>query len=273
MGNTQPLTILLTLLMAGGILSFLYLAVIHRSAARQRSRIRRGEAQLVAARIFPPHGEINSLGEEVALTIRRLRGIVDDQPRALPLLAAIFAGGLLMIPALDLIVDDPILFDLGLSLPGWLKGIWMSGVLLLVLGHAVWIFLNAPKYLSRQWLLLHPDGRIASRGAALPHFDPAMPLQHFEGISMPDPDPEILPRWAEGAVLVQGETVAGFVYFPFRRGLGELRTLTITPKSWWRIELGPDHVRFDKFLKKHYPPGIRAVGPGWPLPTTVPHAD
>ncbi len=265
MGNNQSLTILLISLMAGGIFSFLYLAVIHRSAARQRSRVRRGEAQLVAARIFPPHSGIDSLCGEVVLAVRRLRGIVDDQPRALPLLAAILAGGLLMIPAMDLVLDDPILFDLGLSLPGWLKGIWVGGVLLLVIGHAVWIFLNAPKYISRQWLLLHPDGGITSQGAALPRFDPAMPLQHFEGISIPDPDPEIPPRWAEGAVLVQGEAVAGFVYFPFQRGLGELRPLVITPENWWRVELSPDHVRFDKFLKQHYPPGIRAVAPGWPL--------
>jgi hypothetical protein len=273
MGNTQSLAILLILLMAGGIFSFLYLAVIHRSAARQRSRIRRGEAQLVAARVFPPRSEIDSLDGEVALAVRRLRGIVDDQPCALPLLAAIFAGGLLMIPAMDLIVDDPILFDLGLTLPGWLKGIWMGGVLLLVIGHAVWIFLNAPKYLSHQWLLLHPDGSITSRSAALPRFDPAMPLQHFEGISTPYPDPEIPPRWVEGAVLVQGAVVAGFVYFPFPRNAGELRPLAITSRNWWRVELGPDHLRFDKFLKQHYPPGIRAVAPGWPLSTMVHHAD
>jgi len=263
MENNNSLAGLLVCLMASGLLALLYLGAIHRAAAQERSRRRRGEAQFVAARIFPPRGDAPSLGGEVTLMIRRLRGIVDDQPRALPLLAAILAGGLLMILVVDPVLDDPILSALTLPLPGWLKGIWVGGILLLVIGHTVWIFLNAPKYLSRQWLLLHPDGTITSRGAALPRFDPALPARHFEGISMPAPAPETPPLRAEGAVLVQGETVAGFVYFPFPHNPGDLRHVAVTPPTWWRIELAPDHVPFDKFIKQHYPVGIRAVAPGW----------
>lgn len=251
-------------LATAGVLALFYLGVIHLAAASERSRRRRGEAQFVAAHIFPPGRGRVSLVNEVALFLRRLRGMVDDQPCALPLLAAILAGGLLLILALDPVLDDPMLFPATLPLPGWLKGIWAGGVVLLVLGHAVWIFLKAPQYLSRQWVVLHPDGAITARGAALPRLDPALPVRHFEGISMPGPDPQFPPRWAAGAVLVQGETVAGFVYFPHPPSPGEMRPLAVTPPGWWRINLGPEHTHFDQFVKRHYPPGVRAVAPGWP---------
>ncbi|NKC32714.1 hypothetical protein [Falsiroseomonas selenitidurans] len=249
-------------LVAAGAAALLYLAVIHRAAARHRARRRRGEAQHLAARILAPRQD-TSLAQEAGLLLRRLRGLVDDQPRALPLLAAILAGGLLLVPALDPILDDPMLLPAPLPLPGWLKAIWAGGVLLLVVGHAAWVFLNAPRCLSRQWLLLHPDGAITARGAALPRFDPARPVRVFDGIAMParDSQPE---GWAAGAVLAQDERVAAFVTNPHPPGAGDLRRLARTPPGWWRVELAPDPAGFDRFLRRHYPAGQRAVAPGWP---------
>lgn len=247
---------------AGGV-ALVYLAMIHRAAARQRARRRQGATEHLAARIFAPHAQA-TLAQDAT---NWLRGLVDDQPRALPLLAAILAGALLLILALDPILDDPMFFPASLALPGWVKGIWAGGVALLVVGHAVWVFLHAPRCLSRHWLLLHPDGAITARGneggAALPRIDPTRPVQVFDGITMParDNQPE---GWAEGAVLAQGDVVAAFVTQPHPPGAGDLRRLARTAPGWWRVELAPDPARFDRFLRRHYPPATRALAPGWP---------
>jgi len=201
-------------LAVAGVLALLYLGVIHLAAASERSRRRRGEVQFVAARIFPSGRGGIFLGDEAALLLRRLRGVVDDQPRTLPLLAAILAGGLLLILALDPVLDDSMLFPTTLPLPGWLKGIRAGGVVLLVLGHAVWVFRKAPQHLSRQWVVLHPMAPLP-RGAPLcsastPHGRSAI----SRGFRCPAPTP---PRYAAGTALVQGETVAGFLYTPTLR--------------------------------------------------------
>lgn len=253
---------ILVILAAVGVLALLYLGVIHAAAARERARRRRGETQRLAAHIFTPHQTV-TLAQEAGLLLRRLRGLVDDQPRALPMLAAILAGGLILILALDPILDDPMIFPGTLPLPGWLKGIWAGGVMLLALGHVVWVFLNAPRYLSRHWLLLHPDGAITALDLDLPRIDPARPVQVFDGITMPA-NGHHTEGWAEGAVLAQGDLVAGFVYQPHPPGAGDLRRLARTAPGWWRVELAPDSATFERFLRQHYPPGTRALAPGWP---------
>jgi hypothetical protein len=231
--------------------AILYLGAIHRAAARARHR-HQGEARHVAARIFPPH---HQPGEARRFWLW-LGGLATDQPRALPFLAAILAGGAALLLALDPILADPILWGRLLppgwraALPDWLKLAWVLGVLALVLGHALWIFLRAPRHLSRHWLLLHPDGAITAQGAELPRIDPTRPRRCEDGItSRLQPD-----RRAEGAVLEQDGVVIGFVANPHAPGPGSLRPLAVTPPEWWRVELEPESDTVLTFLRRHHPP-------------------
>lgn len=247
----QTSLILAAILMLAAIL---YLGAIHRAAARSRRRHRQGAARHVAARIFPPHYRP---GEAWRFRLW-LRGLATDQPRALPFLAAILAGGAMLLLALDPVLDDPILLGRLVSptwraaLPDWLKLAWVAGMLALVLGHALWIFLRAPRHLSRQWLLLHPDGVITALGADLPRIDPTRPRRSEAGIvSRLQPD-----RRAEGAVLEQDGVVTGFVANPYVPGTGSTRPLAITPPEWWRVELAPDPDSVLTFLRQHHPPAV-----------------
>ncbi len=243
-----------------------YLALIHLGYWRRRGPIRR-----VAARIHRPH-EATDLAWEARRLSRRLTGVVIDQPRALPLAAAILSGGAFLLLALDPILDDPILWgrhapaEWRAALPGWLKGAWVALALALVLGHAAWIFLNAPRSLSRHWLLLHPDGAITAEGADLPRIDPSRPVLSLDGITMParQIDGMDLPEgWVEGAVLAQDGAVIGFVANPINPGAGDLRPMAETPPGWWRVELEPGFSDFAAFLAHHHPASGRGIAPGW----------
>lgn len=243
-----------------------YLALIHLGFWRRRGPIRR-----VAARIHPPR-EASDLAWEARSLLRRLAGLATDQPRALPLAAAILAGAALLLLALDPILDDPILWGRHVppgwraALPGWLKGAWVALMIALVLGHAGWIFLNAPRSLSRHWLLLLPDGAVAAEGADLPRIDPSRPRLSLDGITMPArriDGVEVPERWAEGATLAQDGAVIAFIANPANPGAGDLRPLAETPRGWWRVEAGPGWSELAAFLRHHHPASGRGVAPGW----------
>ncbi|MGK7867540.1 hypothetical protein [Falsiroseomonas sp. E2-1-a20] len=249
-------------LLLGLLLALAYLGLIHRAAWQARARRRHGQAERLAARIFAPH-QPGPPGGELRALLRDLVGIATDQPRALPLAAAILAGGLLLLLALDPILDDPILWGARVppswraALPAWLKLGWVLAVVALVLGHCVWIFGEAPRRLSRHWLLLHPDGGISAEGADLPRIDPLRPRQSLDRIPIPArrQDGLDLPAGeAEGAVLEQDGRTIGFVANPHVPRPGSLRRLAETPPEWWRVELEPDHASFHAFLLRHHPP-------------------
>ena len=242
-----------------------YLALIHLGFWRRRGPIRR-----VAARMHPPR-EATDLAWEARGLLHRFTGLATDQPRALPLAAAILSGAAVLLLALDPILDDPILWgrhvppDWRAALPGWLKGAWMALVIALVLGHAAWVFLNAPRSLSRHWLLLHPDGAITAEGGDLVRIDPNRPVLSLDGITIPArriDGVDIPERWAEGATLAQDGAVIAFIANPINPGAGDLRPLAETPPGWWRVELEHGFSELAAFLARHHPASGRCIAPG-----------
>lgn len=243
-----------------------YLVVIHHGFWTRHRPIPR-----IAVHIRPAH-EVRDWAWEGRNLLRSLAGIVVDQPRALPLAAAILTGSIVMVLALDPVAGDPILWGRAVppewraAVPGWLKGGWVALVLAAVLGHCIWIFLNAPRALSRHWLLLHQDGAITAAGAELPRIDPARPVLSLDGIAMPAyrrDGMDFPERSAAGAVLVQDGQVIAFVANPINPGPGDLRNLALTAPGWWRVDVEHDFPALASFLRRHHPPSGSGVAPGW----------
>jgi hypothetical protein len=246
--------------------SFLYMVILYRRALAERRRRRLGEWRL-AARIYQPHHPRPTLAQEAGLVLRDLAGLVCDQPRALPFLAASLTGGAFVILAMDPLLNDPFFWPFPpLPLPEALKFGWAGLVLLAVLAHIIWVFLRAPDFFSRQWLVLHADGAISAEGASLPPLHLGRPHRAWDGITRPRPaDPFLgLPAtelWALGAVIAQetdhGLQVVGFVTDPYPP------ERTVTPVSWYRVELGHGHEPFQAFFRQHCPDAPRGLAPGW----------
>jgi hypothetical protein len=240
-----------------------YMAVLHRRALMERRRRRRGEWRL-AARIIPAHRPLPTLAQEAMLAGRWLAGLVYDQPRALPFLAALLTSAAFLILALEPLMDDPFFWPFPpLPLPEAVKFGWAGLVLLAALGHPLWVFFRAPAFFSREWLVLHADGAISAEGASLPPLHLGRPHRAWDGITMPDPGPAGAARWAEGAVIAQGEDVVAFVTQPHMALPGALRNRAITPAGWHRVELGPEPAPFLAFFRRHCPDAPRGVAPGW----------
>jgi hypothetical protein len=248
--------------------SLLYMVVLHRRALAERRRRRGGEWRL-AARIYQAHHPRPTLAQEVGLVLRDLAGLVYDQPRALPFLAAILTSAAFVILAMDPLLVDPFFWPFPpLPLPEAVKFGWAGLVLLAALGHPIWVFIRAPAFFSRQWLVLHADGAISAEGASLPPLHLGRPHQAWDGITMPSPANPFLglpamERWAEGAVIAQGGFVVGFDTRPDPVGPGDLRNQAIMPRQWHQVALGPEPAPFLAMFRRHCPDAPRGVAPGW----------
>ncbi|MBU6334923.1 MAG: hypothetical protein KGS47_11070 [Chloroflexi bacterium] len=190
---------------------------------------------------------------------------LNDQPRALPLAASIVCSTALLILTLDPLFSDP-LWSARLTpaawraTAGWVPWLWVGTWLVLALGLPVASFFAAPLALSRHWLVLHPDGSITAQGAALPAVAPTLQPRIFDGITMPrDHGP---PAVAQGLVIVLADATIAIDTRPYPGGTTVGLVDAVVPRTWYRVDVPYDDAPLAAFMRRHYPPGSRAVPPG-----------
>lgn len=218
----------------------------------------------IAVRIVAPTGRrlpYDALRRALSAIVAPL----NDQPRALPLAASIVCSTALLILTLDPLLSDP-LWSAQLTpaawraATGWAPWLWAGTWLALALGLPVASFFAAPLALSRHWLVLHPDGSITAQGAALPVIAPALQPRIFDGISMPRGSGP--PAVAQGLVIVLADATIAIDARPYPAGMTIGLVDAEVPRTWYRVDVPHDYAPLAAFMRRHYPPGSRAVPPG-----------
>lgn len=273
------------------IVSLLYVSAFYRAAVMERRRRRQGLGRRLPVHIHPPgSGRGAGLVSEWRVLTAAVSGLVGDQPRALPLIAALIVGVPGFLVLIDPILSEPLLWagivpaEVRGAMPGWLRLAWLAIAIALALGHLLFIWYRAPSLMSRHWLVLNDDGVIEARGAALPALDPAHGFDLVD--ELPPPRGEAPPPETLATVITQGAVSVAFVYLPGQPRWYQLLYPGLVPADWWRIDFGPDFDLFDDFLDRHYrdetgsarrPPALPAAAAAQDLvppapPTPVPQA-
>ncbi|PWR18181.1 asparaginase [Zavarzinia aquatilis] len=273
---------------AGGIvlIALLYISAFYRAAASARRRRRQGLGLRIPIHVHAPHsGRGAGLVDEWRVLWSGLSGLVLDQPRALPLIAALLVGVPAFLLLIDPILSEPLLWgglvpaEARAAIPGWFRLLWLALAVTLVVGHVLFIWYRAPRLLSRHWLVLNDDGVIEVPGSALPALDPARAFDLAD--ELPPGRGEPAPAETLATVIRQGPCAVAFVHLPGQPRWYQLRYAGIVPADWWRIDVGPGFDQFDDFLDQHYrdeegsarrPPPALAEAFLPPAPTLAPAA-
>lgn len=243
----------------GGItlVALLYVAAFYRAAALARRRRRQGLGLRIPIHVYSPHsGRGGGIVNEWRVLWSGLSGLAIDQPRALPLIAALIVGVPAFLLLIDPILSEPLFWGGLLSpetrdaIPGWLRLLWLALAVTLVVGHVLFIWYRAPRLLSRHWLVLNDDGVIEATGTALPALDPARAFDLVD--ELPPSRGEPAPAETLATVITQGTLAVAFVHLPGQPRWYQLRYAGIVPADWWRIDVGPGFDLFDDFLDQHY---------------------
>lgn len=244
---------------SGGIvlIALLYISAFYRAAAFARRRRRQGLGLRLPIQVHAPHsGRGAGLVDEWRVLWAGLSGLVLDQPRALPLIAALIVGVPAFLLLIDPILSEPLLWggllpaEARAAIPGWFRLLWLALAVTLVVGHVLFIWYRAPRLLSRHWLVLNDDGVIEVPGSALPALDPARAFDLAD--ELPPARGEPAPAETLATVIHQGQAVVAFVHLPGQPRWYQLRYAGIVPADWWRIDVGPGFDLFDDFLDQHY---------------------
>lgn len=243
-----------------------YVGWIHVLAAKERRNRRADGVARIAVRAWPPHDpESLTLRHDLGLMRRWLFGFVTDRPRALPLTAAIIAGGGAIFILLDPLMDKPLLWPRaeGGGALSWLPEIVrivVAGVIgLSAFANILWVFFAAPATLSWERLVLRPDGRLGLEGCAMPDINPA----RATFISLSIPSAHGAP--AQGVTLEQDGLRFAFDYLGTPSG-NMIDPVPSVPPGWWHIALEGEVDRVDAFLLGHYGPGSVAYARLTPMP-------
>lgn len=258
---TFEVRLVLWVIAAGALIAAIYLTILWR-ALRSEGRRRRGGETRIAAQVYARQcwSRWGVTGRDADLTIdaaNYLRGIADDQPVALPWISSIMLAGAVLILMVDPIMDDPLLpWAGGLRwLPDWAKMIWAGTALIVAIGLPVVMFRLPARRISRQWLVLHRDGRIGGLGADLPELDPRRPFTAEYRVLASG-----LSRW-HGVLIAQGDAEVTILLSPvaqfWHRWWPYVRQLV--PPTACAVVLGAEAGRAIAHMEQHVLPGLRAA--------------
>lgn len=229
-------------------------------------RRRRGGETRVTARIFRPfcptrrrcrcpvaadgRGRLAGFRCDAREIAYSLTENVDDRPRALPFVTTIPLAALCLLLVLDPILDVPLLWGQSLpeavrsAFPEWLKWGWAGLAVLLALALAASAFFLPARRISRQWIVLHDDGRIGARGADFPVVDPRLPFI-AESKILADHRCVLIRQDAREIVLVLGP-IAAAAHPPI------LDIRLFTPVGAYRIGVESGEARVQRHLDRHF---------------------
>jgi len=260
---TYEVRIVLALIGFGALGGAVYLAMLMIAQRREQRRRKAGETR-IAARIYAPRcrSPLGRNGRDPSPALRAahdLAGLLHEQPLFAPFVTGVLLGGVVLIAMVDPIMDDPLLWPTtwkGLrSLPGWMKALWLALAILLCLGIPLVMFSLPRKRFSRQWLVLHADGRMTAIGADFPAFDPERPFHASRRIWSTS-----LSAW-HGVLIVQDRVHLAIVLAPvphvWQRWLPHVRDLV--PPDAYAVRVGLEDGPVSAHLIRHFPETLDAT--------------
>lgn len=255
---TFEMRVVLGVIAAGAVIAAIYAAVLCR-AIRHEGRRRRGGEARIAAQIYARGcwSRWGVTGRDADLSIdagNYLRGIVDDHPVALPWVSSVMLAGTVLILMVDPVMDDPLLpWTQGLRwLPDWTKMIWLACALTIAIGLPVVMFFLPSRRISRQWLVLHRDGRISGLGGDLPELDPGRPFAAEYRLLAGG-----LSRW-HAVLIVQGDNEVTILLSPDARFWNRWWPFVrqMVPPDACAVVLGAEVGKAVAHLEQHFLPGL-----------------